>query len=51
MCRGCAPAGDTVEETRVIFHDALVAHFEAMLEISEPIPDSQSFVDYVEVAA
>jgi predicted RNase H-like HicB family nuclease len=48
---GCAAAGDTVEETRVIFHDALVAHFEAILEIGEPIPDSQSLVDYVEVAA
>jgi len=50
MCRDAA-AGDTAEETRVIFHDALVAHFEAMLEIGEPIPDSQSLVDYVEVAA
>jgi predicted RNase H-like HicB family nuclease len=48
---GCAAAGGTVEETRIIFHDALVAHFEAMLEIGEPIPDSQSLVDYVEVAA
>ncbi len=48
---GCAAVGDTVEETRVIFHDALAAHFEAMMEIGEPIPDSQSLVDYVEVAA
>jgi predicted RNase H-like HicB family nuclease/predicted RNA binding protein YcfA (HicA-like mRNA interferase family) len=48
---GCAAAGDTVEETRSIFHDALVAHFEAMQEIGEPIPDAQSLVDYVEVAA
>ncbi len=48
---GCAAAGDTAEETRVIFHDALVAHFEAMMEIGEPIPESNSFVDYVEVAA
>jgi len=48
---GCAAAGDTVEETRIIFHDALVALFEAMLEIGEPIPDSQSLVDYMEVAA
>lgn len=48
---GCAAAGETVEETRAIFHDALTAHFEATLEIGEPIPESNSSVDYVEVAA
>jgi predicted RNase H-like HicB family nuclease len=33
---GCAAIGDTVEETRENFRDALVAHFEAMREIGEP---------------
>jgi len=36
---GCAAIGDTVEETRENFRDALVAHFEAMREIGEPIPE------------
>jgi predicted RNase H-like HicB family nuclease len=48
---GCAAAGDTEEETRRNFHDALVAHFEAMREVGEPIPEPSSSVDYVEVAA
>jgi predicted RNase H-like HicB family nuclease len=48
---GCAAAGDTEQETRRNFQDALAAHFEAMREIGEPIPEPSSSVDYVEVAA
>jgi predicted RNase H-like HicB family nuclease len=48
---GCAAAGDTADETRRNFQDALAAHFEAMREIGEPIPEPHSYVDYVEVAA
>jgi predicted RNase H-like HicB family nuclease len=48
---GCAAAGDTEEETRRNFQDALASHFEMMREIGEPIPQPRSFVDYVEVAA
>jgi predicted RNase H-like HicB family nuclease len=48
---GCAAVGDTEEETRRNFQDALTAHFEAMREIGEPIPEPRSSVDYVEVAA
>lgn len=48
---GCASAGDTEEETRRLFQEALAAHFEAMREIGEPIPEPSSSVDYVEVAA
>jgi predicted RNase H-like HicB family nuclease len=48
---GCAAAGDTEEETRRNFQEALAAHFEAMREIGEPIPEPASSVDYVEVAA
>ncbi len=36
---GCAAAGDTKEETRRNFQDALTAHFEAMREVGEPIPE------------
>jgi predicted RNase H-like HicB family nuclease len=48
---GCAAVGDTKEETRRNFQDALSAHFEAMREIGEPIPVPNASVDYVEVAA
>ena len=48
---GCAAAGDTKEETRRNFQYALAAHFEAMREVGEAIPEPTSSVDYVEVAA
>ena len=48
---GCASAGDTEGETRRNFREALAAHFEAMREIGDPIPEPSSSVDYVEVAA
>jgi predicted RNase H-like HicB family nuclease len=48
---GCVAAGDTEEEVRQNFHDALIAHFEVMREVGEPIPEPHSSVDYVEVAA
>ena len=48
---GCAAVGDTEEEVRRNFQSALSAHFEAMREVGEPIPEPHSSVDYVEVAA
>jgi predicted RNase H-like HicB family nuclease len=36
---GCVAAG------------ALVAHFQAMAEVGEPIPEPRTSVDYVEIAA
>ncbi len=48
---GCVATGDTEEETRQSFQDALRAHFDAMREIGEQIPEPQTSVDYVEVAA
>ena len=48
---GCAAVGDSEEETRLNFQDALAAHFEAMREVGEPIPEPHPSVDYVEVAA
>jgi predicted RNase H-like HicB family nuclease len=48
---GCAAVGDTPEETRSNFQDALTAHFEAMREVGEAIPEPHSSVDYIEVAA
>lgn len=48
---GCAAVGDTEEETRRNFENALATHFEAMREAGEDIPEPRSSVDYVEVAA
>lgn len=48
---GCAAAGDTEEETRRSFRDALAVHFELMREIGDPIPEPSSSVDYVELGA
>jgi len=44
---GCAAAGHTVEKTRRNFQDALVVHFEAIREVSEPIPEPHTSVGYV----
>ena len=48
---GCAAVGNTKEETRRSFQEALALHFEMMREIGQPIPEPSSSVDYVEVAA
>ncbi|MGD0498782.1 MAG: type II toxin-antitoxin system HicB family antitoxin [Bryobacteraceae bacterium] len=48
---GCAAVGDTEEETRRNFQDALIAHFQAMREVGERIPEPHTSVDYVEIAA
>ena len=37
--------------TRRNFQEALAAHFDAMREIGEPIPEPHTCVDYVVVAA
>lgn len=47
----CAAAGENEGETRHNFQSALNAHFDAMREVGEPIPEPQTSVDYVEVAA
>jgi predicted RNase H-like HicB family nuclease len=48
---GCAAVGDSEEETRRNFQGALNAHFAAMREIGEPIPEPRALVDYVDVGA
>lgn len=48
---GCAAVGDSVEEAREAFQEALEFHFEGMRLAGEAIPEPSSSVDYVEVAA
>jgi predicted RNase H-like HicB family nuclease len=43
---GCAAAGDTEEQTRQSFRDALAAHFEVMRAIGDQIPEPSSSVDF-----
>ena len=46
---GCISAGDTLEETRLSFQDALLSHFDAIREVGEPIPEPSCSVAYVEI--
>ncbi len=48
---GCAAVGDTLEQTRRNFQEALADHFAAMREIGELIPEPRASVDYIEVAS
>ncbi|MBM3763796.1 MAG: type II toxin-antitoxin system HicB family antitoxin [Acidobacteria bacterium] len=48
---GCIAIGDTEEEIRLNFQDALSEHFRVMREIGMPIPEPHSTVNYVEIAA
>lgn len=48
---GCAAVGDTEEETRRNFREALEFHFEGLQLAGEAVPEPSSTVDYVEIAA
>lgn len=48
---GCAAVGDTLEETRASFQEALELHLDAMRLVAEPIPEPAVTVAYVEVPA
>ena len=43
---GCAAVGETEEETRRNFQNALTAHFRTMRKAGEPIPEPHTSVDY-----
>lgn len=48
---GCVAVGDTEEETRHNFQEALEFHFEGLREAGAEIPEPNSTVAYVDVAA
>jgi len=48
---GCAAVGDTEEEPRRNFREALEAHIAAMREVGEGVPEPHTAVDYVEAGA
>ena len=52
LCSVFLPEGfQPIEETRHNFRDAPIAHFAAMREVGEQVPEPRTSVDYVEVAA
>ena len=48
---GCAAVGDSPDEVKQEFAEALQFHFEGLREEGQPIPPPTSTVDYVEVPA
>lgn len=44
---GCVATGGTREEVEVNIHEALQMHVEGLKEDGLPIPDSESFAEYV----
>jgi predicted RNase H-like HicB family nuclease len=48
---GCVATGDTVEETEQQIREAIEFHIQGMHEDGVPVPEPQSQVEYIEVAA
>jgi predicted RNase H-like HicB family nuclease len=48
---GCVATGDTREEVEANMYEALQMHVEGLQEDGLPIPDSESFAEYVLVKA
>ncbi len=46
---GCVAAGDTLEETSRLIHEAAIFHLEGMAEDEEVIPEASSIAIEVEV--
>lgn len=46
---GCVAVGETVEEVRVLIHEAIEFHLEGMREEGLPIPEPTTHAEYVEV--
>jgi predicted RNase H-like HicB family nuclease len=46
---GCVATGATREEAEKNMHEAIKMHIEGLLEDKLPIPESQSFAEYVAV--
>jgi len=46
---GCVATGTTREETEKNMHEAIQLHIRGMMEDNLPIPQSQSFAEYIAV--
>lgn len=48
---GCVATGNSVEETENEIREAIKFHIEGLIEDGLPVPQPQSIVEYLEVAA
>ncbi|MGL5079108.1 MAG: type II toxin-antitoxin system HicB family antitoxin [Waterburya sp.] len=46
---GCVATGQTIEEVKQEFADALQFHLEGLAEDNDPIPLPKSYFDYIEL--
>jgi predicted RNase H-like HicB family nuclease len=46
---GCVATGETREEAQRNMHEAIEMHVKGLLEDNLPVPESQSFAEYVAV--
>ena len=49
ICRGCVATGATREEAERNMHEAIELHVQGLLDDNLPVPDSNSFAEYVAV--
>jgi predicted RNase H-like HicB family nuclease len=47
---GCVATGSTREEAEKNIHEAIEMHVQGLLEDNLPIPESESFAEYVVIA-
>ena len=46
---GCVATGETREEAEENIHEAIQMHVQGLLEDNLPVPESQSFAEYIAV--
>ena len=46
---GCVATGETIDEVKQQFAEALEFHFEGLKEDNEPIPQPSTSLDYIEL--
>ena len=47
--QGCVATGDTREEAEQNMHEAVRMHVDGLLEDGLPVPESESFAEYIAV--
>ncbi len=47
---GCIATGKTLDEVKSNMREAIKMHIEGMVEDQEPIPTSQTMVDYLDIS-
>ncbi|MBI4939093.1 MAG: type II toxin-antitoxin system HicB family antitoxin [Nitrosomonadales bacterium] len=48
---GCVATGQTIEETEREIREAIEFHIEGLIEDGLPVPQPESIVEYLEIAA